>query len=77
MMALGFGAAIASINPQKNLGLILTLAASNLIDLLVTFRAVTLGQLPLVRGVLFILVAASWAAALGACVFAVGRSATK
>jgi hypothetical protein len=70
MVSLGIAGVIAAINPPKQTGLIATLMISNFIDFLVTLRAVTLEQLPLVRGALFLAVALTWTLLLALVLFA-------
>jgi hypothetical protein len=64
LCAFGVGAYIASGHPGNHLGLILTLIAGNAFDFLVTLRAVTAGQLPVLNGTLFLVVAVVWATLL-------------
>jgi hypothetical protein len=70
MLTMGTAGIMAALNPHKQLGLIVTLMAGNLIDFLVTLRAVVLGQLPMLRGALFLAVAMTWAVLLGLVLFA-------
>jgi hypothetical protein len=70
MLTLGIAGIIAAINPHRQTALILTLMAANLIDFLVTLRAVVLEQLPMVRGALFLAVAMTWAVLLALVLFA-------
>lgn len=70
MLTLGVAGIMAAINPHKQTALILTLMTANLIDFVVTLRAVVLGQLPMVRGALFLAVAMTWAVLLALALFA-------
>ncbi len=69
MVTLGVAGIMAAINPHKQTALILTLMAANLIDFLVTLRAIVLEQLPMVRGALFLAVAMTWAVLLALVLF--------
>lgn len=69
MLSMGMAGVIAAINPHKQLGLIVVLMTANLIDFLVTLRAVVLGQLPMLRGALFLAVAMAWAVLLALVLF--------
>jgi len=69
MVSLGIAGAIAAINPHKQTGLIATLMISNFIDFVVTLRAVTLEQLPLLRGSLFLAIALTWTLLLALVLF--------
>lgn len=70
MLTLGVAGIMAAINPHKQTALVLTLMAANLIDFLVTLRAIVLEQLPMVRGALFLAVAMTWAVLLALVLFA-------
>ncbi len=70
MLALGTAGIMAAINPHKQTALIFTLIAANLIDFLVTLRAIVAGQLPILRGGLFLAVALTWTVLLGLVLFA-------
>jgi hypothetical protein len=69
MLAMGAAGILAVINPHKQVGLIATLMTANLIDFLVTLRAVVLGQLPMLRGAIFLAVAMAWAVLLALVLF--------
>lgn len=70
MVTLGAAGIMAAINPHKQPALILTLMTGNIIDFLVTLRAIVVGQLPMVQGALFLAVAMTWAVLLALVLFA-------
>jgi hypothetical protein len=70
MLSLGVAGIVAAINPHKQTGLILTLMVANLVDFLVTLRAIVLGQLPMVQGALFLAVAMTWVVLIALILFA-------
>jgi hypothetical protein len=75
MLALALAATIAACNPQRQLGIIVTLGAANLLDLMVTVRSLALGQLPMLQGLAFCLVALAWVLSLGAALIALDSQA--
>lgn len=54
LVAVGFGAAIAARDPQRNTGLVLMLAVANILDLCVTLKGIIAQQLPAGPGALFL-----------------------
>jgi hypothetical protein len=70
MLSLGVAGIVAAINPHKQTGLIVTLMVANLVDFLVTLRAIVLGQLPMVQGALFLAVAMTWVVLIALVLFA-------
>ena len=64
LCALAVGAAIASIDPHKHGGLIITLIVGNIFDFGVTLRAVISGALPAINGALFVAVTIVWSTLL-------------
>jgi hypothetical protein len=65
LLAFAFGSAIAALRPMNHPGLILTLAAGNVIDFLVTLKAVAAHHLPILNGSAFIAITVIWASLLG------------
>jgi hypothetical protein len=72
MLALGCGGILAALNPQGQLGLIMTMTIANAIDFMVTLRAVITGQLPTLRGILFLAIALAWTILLILVIFTRG-----
>lgn len=64
LMALGVGAIIASIAPEKNSGLILTLLLCNAFDFVSTLSAVIRGALPPINGAILVAVTLIWSTLL-------------
>lgn len=64
LMALGVGALIASVAPEKNSGLILTLLLCNVFDFLATLSAVIKGDLPAIHGAILVAVTLIWSTLL-------------
>jgi hypothetical protein len=64
MLALAVGSLLCWLNLRGNSGLLLTLAAANALDFLVTLKAVVNHSLPLWNGVAFMVVAIVWATLL-------------
>ena len=64
LCAFAVGCLIASLDPHRHRGLILTLFVGNLLDFITTLQAVVVGSLPMVQGSLFIVVTVLWSTAL-------------
>jgi hypothetical protein len=56
LVAVGFGAAIAAGDPERNRGIVLMLTVANLLDLCVTLKGILLQELPLAPGMMFLAV---------------------
>jgi hypothetical protein len=64
LCAFAFGAYVASGHPANHTGLISTLVAGNVLDFVVTLRAITQEQLPIVQGSIFVVVTIVWSTLL-------------
>lgn len=64
LLALAFGAYLASRKPDLHKGVILTLIVGNILDFAVTLRAVVSGLLPILNGTVFLVVTVVWATLL-------------
>lgn len=64
LCALAVGAVIASVDPRRHGGLIITLIVANIFDFGVTLRAVIAGTLPALNGALFVAVTIVWSTLL-------------
>lgn len=64
LLALAYGAWRAAKSPCTEQGVISVLLAANIIDCIVTLRAVISGSLPTLNGVLFVVVTIVWIVAL-------------
>lgn len=68
LLALAYGSWRAARSPSTEGGIIAVLLAANIIDCLVTLRAVVNGALPTVNGLLFVAVTIVWIVALKKCI---------
>lgn len=64
LCAFAFGAYVASGHPANHTGLISTLVAGNVLDFAVTLHAITRGDLPVLQGSAFLVVAVVWSTLL-------------
>jgi hypothetical protein len=67
LLALAYGAWRAARSPSTEGGIIAVLLAANILDCVVTLRAVMTGALPTVNGLLFVAVTVVWIVALKKC----------
>lgn len=67
LMALSIGAFIASRKPSAHGGIICLLIASQVLDFLVTLRAVYTGSLPRLPGTIFLVTTVVWSTLLSLC----------
>jgi hypothetical protein len=60
LLALCYGAGRAAISPSANVGVVAILLVANLLDFLVTLRAMITQSLPFISGALFLIVTIVW-----------------
>lgn len=64
LLALAYGAGRAAISPSTNRGIIAVLIVANILDCVVTLKAVIAGSLPILNGGAFVAVTIVWVIAL-------------
>jgi hypothetical protein len=60
LLALCYGAGRAALFPSSNVGVIATLLVANLLDFLVTLKALVAQSLPFLNGALFLIITIVW-----------------
>ena len=60
LLALCYGAGRAALSPSSNVGVISTLLVANLLDFLVTLKAIVAQSLPFLNGALFLIITIVW-----------------
>lgn len=74
LLAMAFGGVIAALAPGRHAGVIATLVVANVLDFVVTLKAVVAHQLPMINGGLFLAVTIGWAWALALVYIGVKRA---
>gem|GEM_PF-7035946 len=64
LCAFAFGCFIASMDPPRHRGIVLTVFVGNLLDFITTLQAIVVGSLPILQGSLFIVATVLWSAFL-------------